>query len=175
MKKLAAALALVSVVLPATADAKGMATIRVCGAEACVTLEDRAAYVLSPAETVFEPPPVASFYRVDIAFEAGADRSGYSVLFVPSSGLIASNVGAARALLWYVPTTEALEQLAPATRELDAFEAPTAWPAAVEAHPVSSPSGRSWLHFLLAAGAILVILAAAPLVRRTRPIQPRAA
>jgi hypothetical protein len=175
VKRLAAVLALVTLALPATADAKGMVTIRVCGAEACVTLEDRAAYLLSPAETVFEPPPVASFYRVDIEFEAGGDRNGYSVLFVPSSALIASNVGAARALLWYVPRTEALDQLSPAIRELDAFGAPTAWPAAVESPPASSPNGRGWLHYLLAGGGILVILSAAALVHRIRPIQPRTA
>jgi hypothetical protein len=175
VKRLAAVLAFASLVLPATAEAKGMVTIRVCGADACVELEDRAAYVLSPAETVPEPPPLASFYRVDIEFRAGGDRNGYSVLFVPSSGLIASNVGAARALLWYVPRTEALEQLAPAIRELDAFGAPTAWPAAVESPPASSPNGRGWLHYLLAAGGILAILAAPALVRRIRPAQPRTA
>lgn len=168
-------LALASLVLPATAEAKGMAIIRVCGTDGCVGLEGRAAHVLSPAETVLEPPPVASFYRVDVEFEAGAESNGYSVLFVPSSGLIASNLGAARALLWYVPRTEALEQLAPATRELDAFEAPAAWPAAVEARPVPPSNTRGWLHYLLAAGGILVVLAAAAWVRRIRPIQPRSA
>lgn len=161
--------------LPATANAKGMVTIRVCGAEACVTLEDRAAYLLSPAETVFEPPPVASFYRVDIEFEAGGDRNGYSVLFVPSSALIASNVGAARALLWYVPRTEALDQLSPAIRELEPFQPPTTWPAAVEARPASSRNTQGWLRYLLAAGGILVILVAPVLVRRIRPAQTRTA
>lgn len=168
-------LALASLVLPGTAEAKGTVTIRVCGADACVELEDRAAYVLSPAETVLEPPPAASFYRVDVEFEAGAESNGYSVLYVPSSGLIASNLGAARALLWYVPRTEALEQLAPATRELDPFGAPAAWPAAVDARPAPPSNTRGWLSYLLAAGGILVVLAAAALVNRIRPIQPRTA
>ncbi len=150
-----------------------MATVRVCGAEACVTLEDRAAYVLSPAETVLEPPPVGPFYRMDVEFEAGDDRNGYSTLFVPSSGLIASNAGAERALLWYVPRTEALAQLGPAARKLEAFEAPEAWPAAVDAQPVPPSSKRGWSNYLLAGGVILVVLAAAALARRGRRIQPR--
>ena len=152
-----------------------MTTIRVCGADACVTLEDRAAHVLSAAETVFEPPPVASFYRVDIEFEAGGDRSGYSVLFVPSSGLIASNLGAARALLWYVPRTEALDQVSPAIRELEPFQPPTAWPAAVESRPASSPDTRGWFAYVLTACGILAILFAPALLRRIRPGQPRTA
>ena len=152
-----------------------MTTVQVCGAEACVSLEDRAAHMLSPAEGVLEPPPVGSFYRLDVEFEAGRDRNGYSALFVPSTGLIASNAGAERALLWYVPRTEALAQLAPAVRKLEAFEAPAAWPAAVDAQPVQQASTHGWFNYLLAGGVILLILAAAALGRRNRRIQPRAA
>jgi hypothetical protein len=175
VKSLAAVLVLASLVLPATAEAKGMVTIRVCGADECVELEDQAAYVLGPAETVLEPPPVASFYRVDVEFVAGGESNGHSVLFVPSSGLIASNLGAARALLWYVPRTEALEQLAPATRGLDAFEEAAAWPAAVDARPVPPSNTHGRLPYLLAAGGMLVVLAAAALGLRIRPILPRTA
>jgi hypothetical protein len=152
-----------------------MTTVRVCGAEACVTLEDRAAYMLSPAETVLEPPPVGSFYRVDVEFEAGGDRNGYSALFVPSSGLIAANAGAERALLWYVPRTEAVEQLAPAVRKLEGFEAPATWPAAVDVQPVQQARTRGWFNYLLAGGVILLVLAGAALGRRNRLIQPRPA
>jgi hypothetical protein len=125
----------VALALPALANAKGLTTVRVCGVERCVTLGDRqqAATVTSPQDTVVEPPRPAAFHRLDIATEAGEYQDSYSALFVPSAGLIAADEGARRALIWYVPRTDALQQLRAAIRGLEAYEAPASWPNAVAA------------------------------------------
>jgi hypothetical protein len=181
MKRIAGFLAVASLVLAPAVEAKGTATLRVCGEDACVTLADRAAYVLSPQETVFEPPPVARYYRLDVTLVAGREPQRHSLVFVPSSGLLAANAGADRALSWYVPPTEALNQLRPAIAELEAFEAPTAWPLAVEEAAAASArasvaDGRDWTPYIVAAGLIVLTLAAFVLAaRRLRVRRPKTA
>ena len=178
MKRIAGLLAIASLVLPTAVQAKGMATVQVCGEDGCVTLADRPAYVLSPQETVFEPPPVARYYRLDITLEAGGEQQRRSNLFVPSSGLLAANAGADGVLLWYVPRTEALNQLRPAIAELEAFEAPTAWPlvAGSASARASVADGRDWTPYIVVAGLIVLTLSAVGLAaRRLRVGRPKTA
>lgn len=170
---------LAGLLLPAAASAKGEATVRVCGPTECVLLEDRllGAHVASPQETV-DPPPASRFYRLEIAFETGATREAYWALFAPEEGLIATNAGG---LLWYVPRTDALRALEAATRELEAYPEPSAWPRYVEAAdsparstPTADGAG-DWVPTGIAAGALLLAVAAgALLVRRARPPLSRA-
>ena len=179
MGKLAALLALTSLLLPAAVGAKGMATVRVCGADACVTLPDRTAEVISPAETVFEPPPVALYYRLEIAIDTGRDVQRQYNLYAPSSGLLAANAGAERALLWYVPRTEALKQLRPAVVQLEPFKAPRAWPLAVEEAALAGPTAageRHWTLPVLATTLAFVALGGLVLLaRRLRLRRPKTA
>jgi hypothetical protein len=158
--------------LPAIAGAKGLMTVRVCGAYTCAVLADptRAARVPSPQESVLEPPRPAPYYRLEISSAANRQPRSYSALYVPSAALLAADVGAARALLWYVPRTEALAELRTATRNVEPFDAPSAWPPAVEVPEVVTV-GRSadWP----AVAALTAALAAASLmaarIRGRRP------
>ena len=155
---------LASLVLPAAAAAKGLASVSVCGPAECAQLEDRqlAARVASPQETV-DPPAPAAYYRVRIAFEGG---DAYSTLFVPGEQLIATNSGG---LLWYVPRTDALRSLQAAVSGLEAHEAPTAWPRWIEnAAPQATQLSTSRFDWIwpLAAAALMVAVAAFLAARR---------
>ena len=168
----------VALALPALANAKGLTTVRVCGVEHCVTLGDReqAATVTSPQETVLEPPRPEPFYRLDIAIDAGEYRDSYSALFVPSAGLIAADEGARRALIWYVPRTDALQQLRAAIRGHEAYGAPTAWPDAVAEMPVAEETPQPFSPYVPWGVAVLLLLGGCALgAHRIRVRRPKTA
>lgn len=163
--------------LPAALQAKGSATVRACGPRECAPVGDGtlAAHVASPQETV-DPPAVSPYYRLDIGFGAGESASSYSTLFVPAEGLIASNAGG---LLWYLPRTEAFGALREATRGVDPYAVPRAWPRYVETPDPSwfsgdpAADGRSWAPVGIAGGVLLLALAvSAGLARRLRLARP---
>jgi hypothetical protein len=175
MTRIALLLAVAALALPQAAQAKGQATVRVCGPENCVTLDDGVAYTLGPAETVPQTPPTAAYYRVDVSFEAGRKRETSSSLFVPSSRLLAATADGSglRGLLWYVPRAEALAQLAPAIRGLEPYEPPAAWPVRVERSAATEPAAA--FPYRVAAGAALMLLAIAAFGRLIRLRQARTA
>ena len=166
--------ALVALALPAAALGKGRNTVQVCGQEACTTLEDRAGarYVGSPQEGVFEPPRPSQYYRLYITVEAGTYRHTYSSIFSPEAELIGVDEGARRVLYWHVPHTETLQELRAATRELEPYDAPSAWPNAVGSLSAPETNGDPGSHELLFV-AFLLALAGGTVVARRAQISPR--
>jgi hypothetical protein len=175
MKTIAALVAaLAALGLPGAALGKGRNTVQVCGPEACVTLEDRAGarYIGSPQEGVFEPPRPSPYYRLYVTVEGGTYRHTYSGIYAPSTALIGVDEGARRVLYWHVPATETLQELRVATRELEAYDAPSEWPLAVGDLPAAE-TGRDRDSFDLAPVAILLTLAAGAIVVRRAQVSPR--
>jgi hypothetical protein len=174
VKRLSILIAAVALTWVPGAFGKGLTSVRVCGESECVALSDepQAAHIMSSAEGVFEPPKPGPFYRLDIAIDAGTETHSFSNVFVPGEELIAANVGAERALVWYVPRTEALRLLEEATRDLEPYAAPAAWPPKIAAlngltapPPVTS-DGANWRPWALAVGALMVALSAGGLLAR---------
>jgi hypothetical protein len=169
---LVAALAALS--FPAVTLGKGRNTVQVCGPESCTTLEDRAGarYIGSSQEGVFEPPRPSAYYRFYVTAEAGSYRHTYSGIFHPDAGLIGVDEGARRVLYWHVPRTETLHELRAATRDVEPYDPPSAWPLAVgslSAPETNDGRGASELVF----GVFLLALAAAALTVRRARIAPR--
>lgn len=175
------ACAVLALGLPHGAAAKGTTTVRACGPEDCVLIGDfsLAGQIVTVAEVV-EKPASAPFYRLDITQETGQESQAFSDLFVPSSGLVAANSGAARSLLWYQPAGWATLDLRAALRDLAPFPAPASWPAAVET-PASVPGPpttdrRDWQPYGFAALMIVVALGGVALLARSlRVRRPRTA
>jgi hypothetical protein len=150
---------LAALALPGAALSKGRNTVQVCGPEACTILEDGAGarYLGSSEEDVFEPPRPSRYYRLYVTAEAGTYRHTYSAIFSPSERLIGVDEGARRILYWHVPRTETLQELRAATRELQAYDAPAAWPSAVG--DLSTTTGSDRRTSELAVAALLLALA----------------
>ena len=160
------------------AEAKGTTTVHACGPEDCVRIGDvpLAGQIVTVAEVV-EAPIRAPYYRIDVTQDAGRETQTFSDLFVPSSGLVASNLGSARRLLWYQPAGRSTEELRVAVRGLTPFDAPSAWPVSVDT-PLQAPApgGRGWRAYALLAGLGALTLAAFALAaRRIRIRHPRTA
>jgi hypothetical protein len=177
---LAAALALTS-----TAAAKELTTAQACGLDGqCEAMDkDGSMLILSSGGSVSQPPPTTeAYYRVEYVFDSpdGSEHHSFSHLFVPSTGLVGmgDEVGG---VAWFPVYGHALETLREATRDLQPFSAPAAWPTSIE-DPIFTPgraaspapdTGIDWRPWALAAGLVLLALAAGGfLARRMRVRRP---
>jgi hypothetical protein len=190
MKRLAAHLLLVlaaALALAPTAAAKELQTAQACGPNGdCAAMDkDGTMLLLNSGGSVTPPPPTAEYYRLYFVFaEPGAsDHNAFSHLFVPSKGLVGfgdENGGVA----WFPVYGEALDAVRNATRNLEPFAAPAAWPTSIE-DPIFSPgepsspapaNGTNWRPWAVGLGLVLLALGVgAVLARRTRVRRPTTA
>jgi hypothetical protein len=189
MKRLAAHFLLVVVAalaLAATASAKEIQTAQACGPDQCGDLDkDGTMLILNSGGSVSQPPPTAEYYRLDFVFaEPGTpDHNAFSHLFVPSKGLVAfgdENGGVA----WFPIYGQALDTVRQATRDVQPFAAPAAWPTSID-DPIfklpvtasAAPSdGTTWRPWAVGiALALLALAVGALLARRTRVRRPETA
>lgn len=189
MKRLAAHFLLVlaaAMALAATASAKEIQTAQACGPDQCGDLDkDGTMLILSSGGSVSQPPPTAEYYRLDFVFaEPGTpDHNAFSHLFVPSKGLVGfgdENGGVA----WFPIYGQALDTVRQATRDVQPFAAPPAWPTSI-GDPIFKPpatvtpaasDGTNWRPWALGSALVLLVLAVgALLARRTRVRRPETA
>jgi hypothetical protein len=189
MKRLAAHFLLVlaaAMALAATASAKEIQTAQACGPDQCGDLDkDGTMLILNSGGSVSQPPPTAEYYRLDFVFaEPGTpDHNALSHLFVPSKGLVGfgdENGGVA----WFPIYGQALDTVRQATRDVQPFAAPLAWPTSI-GDPIFKPpatvspapsDATNWRPWALGSALVLLVLAAgALLARRTRVRRPETA
>jgi hypothetical protein len=180
--------ALVVAALPSSAAAKGVTSVKMCGASGCTDVTGEASDLVMQGGTPTDPPSAAApFYvlRVTIGEPAGGGlkevtHDELTTLYVPSTGLLRGGDGT-----WMAPDATRLAQLDgrvgaqdpwPASRlasrapEL-ATVAAAARPAARETSPATNADDDGFdvpIAAIAAAGAaaLLALLAAAVLRRR---------
>lgn len=189
MKRLAAHFLLVlaaALALAATASAKEIQTAQACGPDQCGDLDkDGTMLILNSGGSVSQPPPTAEYYRLDFVFaEPGTpDHNAFSHLFVPSTGLVGFG-DETGGVAWFPIYGQALDTIRQATRDVQPFAAPAAWPTSID-DPIFSPgepsspapaNGTNWRPWAVGLGLVLLALAVgALLARRTRVRRPTTA
>jgi hypothetical protein len=183
MRRHAPVLAIVAALaLPATAAAKEIGSLTVCGPDHCHKITTRPAmkaFVEGGYETL-APTTAASFYIVKARMRyEGEDAGGYSVQYVPAVNLLRAEAEFGKHK-WLRPagiTARALRRAARGLRpypadQLGPVREPSPAPAASPPARVSSPAsgdGSSRLGLAGGAGALVIaLLGATLLVRRRR-------
>jgi hypothetical protein len=177
--------ALGALALPATAGAKAITALDVCGTDGCTRIVDRSVlHSFEEGSAVAQAPPPGRHrsytLRVRVRDESGAARGGWTSLWIPSAHAIAFDDGQAGAT--FTPAPPALERAlwsaarghtARAARRFAAPSAPAARVAEVVAPPVrasasgqTTADGRPALMWTGAAGVIVLLGAGAWRARR---------
>jgi hypothetical protein len=177
--------ALAALALPATAGAKQVTALDVCGTDGCTRIADRSVlHSFEEGSALAQAPPAGRHrsyaLRVRVRDESGVARTGWTSLWVPSAHVIAFDDGQPGAT--FTPAPPALERAlwsaarghtARAGRRFAAPSAPAARVAEVVAAPVrasasgrTTADGRSALLWTGAAGVILLLGAGAWRTRR---------
>ena len=175
--------ALVALALPAVAGAKEIVALDVCGTDGCTRIADRSVLRgFEQGSELAEAPPAGRhrsyLLRIRIRDEAGAARTGWTSLWIPSAHLIAFDDGQPGAT--FTPAPPALERAlrsaarghtARATRRFAAPSAPAARvaevvPAPVRASARATAGGRPALMWTGGAGVLLLLAAGAWRARR---------
>ena len=185
MRSLIVLAALAALALPATAGAKEITALDVCGTDGCTRIADRSVlHGFEEGSALAEAPPAGRHrsytLRILVRDEAGVARTGWTSLWIPSAHVIAFDGGQPGATC--TPAPPALERAlwsaarghtARAARRFAAPSAPAARVAEVVPAPVrASASGRTTadgqpaLMWTGAAGVILLLGAGARRVRR---------
>jgi LPXTG-motif cell wall-anchored protein len=193
---IAAGLAAGVLVPAASAQAKEISKVAVCGATACTTftrhdLDDGQLQSFAGIGSQVAPPAARSaWYRLKISMSEGpgTDLQSWTVAYVPKAGLIRS-IGESGQPVWgtVLPETEPL--LRKATAGLEAFPAarltglhvklPEAQVSEVvqpvQPAPASAPAAGEtpWTWIAIAAAALLAGGIAVLLVRRRPPARPQ--
>jgi hypothetical protein len=158
-------LAVVAAVLgpAAAASAKEIASVKVCGADGCTDVTDRATMAITDnGPPTSWPDEATPFYRVKIAVrgEDGETVPGWTFLWVPAAQKVSFEDGT-----WANPPSTAIDELEALTRELEPLPASKlVLPAVPEPKEVVSPAGApppagdgglpAAVRALLAAGAL---------------------
>ena len=179
---LAAVAALAALALPATASAKEITALEVCGTDGCTRIADRSVLRgFEQGSELAEAPPAGRHrsyaLRVRVR-DAGVERTGWTTLWLPSAHLIAFDDGQPGAT--FAPAPPALERAlwsaarghtARAARRFAAASPPAARvaevvPAPVRASARATGGGRPALMWTGAAGVVLLLGAGAWRARR---------
>jgi hypothetical protein len=116
------ALPLAAVLLiPASASAKELKEIRVCGAEHCRTITDHGARAdfENGAVATSAPSAAAPFYVVHMVFQAGREEhEAFPMKWVPSTGTMRSDDDGRGTILWTRPDAVLVRALERAVRGL---------------------------------------------------------
>ena len=165
------AIAAVALGPAAAASAKEIDKVKVCGADGCHDVTDRASMAVTDGGPPTAWPDTATpFYRIKISVKVpeGEEVPGWSFLWVPAAELIAQEDGT-----WTNPPSTTVDELKLLTRGIEPL--PAAKLALPEPTPEETPAGASapvtppddgggpptavWV--LLAAGALGLIAALA--------------
>jgi hypothetical protein len=166
------AAAIATLALASGASAKNMTLAQACGSDECVPLQDRQALTTLLGGGGSQPPTTAPYYRLDFTFESpdGIQRVTHSSLYVPLWRLAATE-GPSRNVVWFPVDRAATRLMERATRDIEPFAAPAAWPTSYgdpafrrTTRTPTSRDGTNWLAWLLVVPAI----AAAALLARRR-------
>jgi hypothetical protein len=173
---------LAALALPAAAGAKEITALDVCGTDGCTRIADRSVLRgFEQGSELAEAPPVGRhrsyLLRIRMRDEAGAARTGWTSLWIPSAHLIAFDDGQPGAT--FTPAPPALERAlwsaarghtARAARRFAAPRAPAARVAEVVPAPVRASAragaGRPALMWTGGAGVLLLLAAGAWRARR---------
>jgi hypothetical protein len=183
MKVLAALVAAVAGLVVVSAASAKEIEAQVCGEDDCVSVSNREAVMLMVDDRDRTPgsPAPASYYRVDFTAHDGPASRTFSHIYVPSARLLASGGDTPHSIAWFGTTRDAVAAISEATRGLTPYEAPAAWPTAIDdplfyGAPAASDDGRDWTPYVVAFAAVLIALAAgALLARRIRLRRPTTA
>jgi hypothetical protein len=174
------------------ASAKELTSAQACGIDdECAPLQDlrSAMMILESGGSMSPPPPSAPYYRLDFTIDTGGpEHHGFSGVYVPSKGLIATGANPNGTINWFPVYGQAMNVIQQAVRDLRPFPAPAAWPNWI-GDPVSAPAnnptpkpapvadeGTNWTPWLVAAGIVLLALTAGGLLaRRLRVGRPTTA
>lgn len=178
--------------LAAGAGAKELTSAEACGVDdECAPIHDlRAAMMILESGGSMSPPPSAApFYRLDFTIDIGGpEHHGFSGVYVPSKGLLATGTDESGTVSWYPVYGAAMDVIRQAVRDLEPFPTPAAWPSWI-GDPVSRPASEpapppaavaddraDWTPWLIAAGiALLALSCGGFLARRLRLRRPRTA
>jgi hypothetical protein len=161
----------------ATAKGKQLKSATICGANACTTVTDQERLRELPVggQDTAPPPPPAAYYTMEfVVGTGGAEESRWLVLYVPSENIVGANGEVPGTLTWLPAYGSAIFAMMRATRGLEPFRVPTAWPTDVRrVTPGPAPHGFDWP---LVSGSLLVAFAlgltALVLVKRGREVLP---
>jgi hypothetical protein len=155
-------------VFATTASAKGLTSLKACGASGCTTITDRDQLRGVPlgGSNQIPPPKTAPYYVLEFTVDRG--ETHFLTYYVPSAHAVAGNGEYPGRLVWF-PTDESFARI---VGDLEPFPAPAHWPAEVKSPgrlPVSASTtarddnGRGplgWLVIVLAVAAPVAVAAA---------------
>jgi hypothetical protein len=175
--------ALAALALPATAGAKEITALDLCGTDGCTRISDRSVlHSFEEGSALAEAPPAGRHrsyaLRVRVRDEAGVARTGWTTVWLPSAHVIAFDDGQRGAT--FTPAPPALERAlwraarghtARAARRFAAPSPPAARvtqvvPAPVPASARASAGGQPALMWIGGAGVLLLLVAGAWRARR---------
>lgn len=152
--------ALVAVLLPASAFAKEIKSIQVCGAARCKTETDRAVLQAigegpGSSDRYVGAPPASTFYSVKVTVDAGTERPAitWNAFVVPSAGVMRTEDEARHALWRKMPARE-LAGWAALLRAVEPFARPTLTRVTVARNPVSDPGSYLALYDIKRSGTV---------------------
>jgi hypothetical protein len=174
--------AIAALAMASGASAKNMTVAQACGPDDCVRLEDRQAVTTLLGGGGSTPPPTAVYYRLDFTFESpdGAQRVTHSSLYVPLTHLAATE-GRTGDVVWFPVDRAAAGLMDRATRDLQPFAAPSAWPTRyadrVFTRTTRTAAGNEagWTPWLLAGVAVLLALGLGAFLAQARLRRPEIA
>ena len=150
----------------ATAAAKEIASVKVCGADGCTDVTDRTSMAIADGgPPTAWPDAKTPFYRVKIAVKAGDGRKvpGWSFRWVPAAQKIQFEDGT-----WGNPPSTTMDELARVTRGIEPLPAAKlvlpavapAKPAPARAHDDGMPA-IVWVFLAVGAAGLAALLARA--------------
>jgi hypothetical protein len=154
-----------SLLLPASASAKGSAPARVCGSEGCVELEGGPdSLIFLDGDARVPAPSPGPYYRLEY------DVPGFGPqFFVATGNRLAVETGGGRALQWYALYGTGPESLKPAIDDLEPYPAPADWPGRIALESAPSSGGTGPLTWLLHVGLLVAAATCAVAAGRGRP------
>lgn len=122
----------------APAAAKELTKVTLCGqGDECATITD--ADYLRPVPmggaTSVPAPPTQPFYTVQLTIDHGGESDYFLLYYLPRGDLLAANGEKPGTMVWLpIADRQGKEILRKATKGLDAFPAPNAWPQELKSH-----------------------------------------
>jgi len=167
---LPALLLVTALVCAAPAAAKELTKVTLCGQNdkcAAITDADKLRQVPRGGATSIPAPPPQPFYTLTLSIDHGDESGPLLIYYLPRNDLLAANGEEPGEMVWLsIADPQGKEILRQATKDLDPFPAPNAWPQELESHYRVIPDDQTPRTLLPPSAASPAGLEAAPIVKQ---------